>query len=242
VLYGGSGGLKTGGATQIWDRERGGVPGADSRNETGDDSARIAVTFGDFNGDGRADLAYSLPLQNTVIVLRGRSSGLASTGVQVLQRGSGGLLGTAPRNQDVFGSAVAAGDFNADGDDELVVGSSDGSVSIVPGTHANGLTGTGDLLWDQATSGIPGAKEVGTEFGARLATGSYGGATGEDLLVSDPVAGTSRGSLTEFFGGRTRNVGLVKTGATVITESTPGVPGTAEIYDSFGGLQRTGGQ
>lgn len=242
VLYGGSGGLESGRATQIWDRERGGVPGTDSRSGTHDDSARVAVTFGDFDGDGRADLAYSLPLQNTVIVLRGRSAGLGSAGVQVLQRGTGGLLGTAPKQQDVFGSALAAGDFNADGDDELVVGSSDASISVVPGTHASGLTGTGDLLWDQATSGIPGAKEALSGFGARLTTGSYGRGSGEDLLVADPSYRVSTGSVTELFGGRTRNVGLVKTNATVITESTPGVPGAAVEYDEFGGLQRTGGQ
>lgn len=241
VLYGGSGGLGSGRATQVWDRERGGVPGTDSRAASGDDSARIAVTFGDFDGDGRADLAFALPRQNTVIVVRGASTGLAAKGVQVIQRGRGGLLGSAPTQNDVFGSALAAGDFNGDGDTELVVGSADGSISVVPGTHAGGLTGTGDLLWNQATAGIPGAKESGTEFGVRLSVGWYGRGLGQDLLVADPSAGDGKGSATELFGSRTRNVGLVKAHATVITESTPGVPGTWETYDYFGGLQRTGG-
>jgi hypothetical protein len=128
---------------------------------------------------------------------------------------------------DDVGAALAAGDLNGDGDDELAVGWRSGRLSVLAGTHAAGLTTVHDLLWSQATPGIPGPAERGTRFGAHLAAGWYGHGRGQDLLVSDPAARGGAGSVTVLFGSTTRNVGLRAVGAQVLHGAAPG--------DGFGG-------
>lgn len=242
VLYGASGGLGTGASTVAWDRESAGVPGSDATDMAtwpGGVPEPVSVAFGDFDGDGRADLAYGLDLVNTVVVLPGSATGVTSSRSEALTYGTGGLLGTATDVNGRFGSQLATGDFNGDGDDELVVGAyRAGHVSVIPGSPS-GLTTAGDLLWAEDTPGIPGARRPDRAFGATLSTGWFGRGPGMDLLVGDPAAavgsgGGGSGSVTELFGSTTRNVGLVKAGARLITESTAGVPGPAVPSDHFG--------
>jgi hypothetical protein len=225
VLYGGSHPFTT---TQEWDLESPGVPGTDVTGRDLD----LTATFGDFDGDGHDDLAFASSGTSRVTVLYGTPTGLRTAGVQQWHDGRDGVLG--PYDGSGYGVSLIAGDFNGDNDDELVVGVADGSISILAGTHANGLTAVGDLRWSQATDGVPGAKEQGTQFGRYLAVGNIGHGGEQDLLVGDPAAGKDAGSVTEFFGGATRNVGLVKTGSKAITEGTPGIPGDPIAGDEFG--------
>lgn len=230
VLYGGAHGLGSGRSSQLWDRERGGVPGTDLDDETGQP---VAVTFGDFDGDGHDELAIGLPHQRTVVVLTGATSGLTGSGARTFSPGRAGMLGAG--GTDAFGTALAAGDFNGDGDDELAIGWRSGRLSVLAGTHASGLTTVHDLLWSQSTAGVPGVREAGSRFGAHLAVGWYGHGRGQDLLVSDPAARSGAGSVTALFGSTARNVGLTSRFARVIDESTPGVPGVRQPGDAFGG-------
>lgn len=226
VLYGGSHPFTI---TQEWDLESAGVPGTDVTGRDLD----LTATFGDFDGDGHDDLAFASSGTSRVTVLYGAPAGLSTAGVQQWHDGRDGVLG--PYNASGYGVSLIAGDFNGDNDDELVVGVADGSVSILAGTHANGLTALGDLRWSQATDGVPGARERSSQFGRYLAVGNVGHDGEQDLLVGDPTAGTGdTGSVTEFFGGATRNVGLVKTGSQVITEATAGIPGNPVAGDEFG--------
>jgi len=79
----------------------------------------------------------------------------------------------AAKFEDRFGSALAAGDFNNDGADDLAVGArrenlslveEAGAVNVLYGT-AGGLTGTGSQLFTQDTPGVP---EPGDRFGWTL--------------------------------------------------------------------------
>jgi hypothetical protein len=232
VIYGAKSGLGTGRHTQVWDRESPGIPGKDQPHEDG----VATVAFGDFNGDGMADLVIGEPSVGKAIVIYGTKHGLTGTHSQILSPGSN-LKGASGVD---FGAVLATGDFNGDGADELVVGWADGygKVSVIAGSHRHGLTTKGNLLWDPQTPGIPGnapAPYKGSKFGQDLQIGFYGYGRGEDLLVSNPTGDHGAGTVTELFGSTTSTIGLTTKHAKQITESTRGVPGTAQPHDWFGG-------
>lgn len=167
----------------------------------------------------------------------GSSEGLTSTFAQRWLPGQNGLQ---TQHDMVFGLSLAAGDFNGDGDDELVVGSATfhhagpGSIAVIPGTHRSGLTGSGDLLWNRGTAGIPGTPGSQAAWGcSTLAIGSFGHGRGEDLVVGDYAWSHYRGTMTVLYGSTTRNVGLRMTHAQEFNESTKGVPGAARANDQF---------
>jgi hypothetical protein len=106
------------------------------------------ISKADFNGDGFADLAVGIPLQDTpasvadsgaVIVIYGSSVGLTTTtagipAAQFWSQNAPGVPGTSEAG-DLFGSALAGGDFNGDGFSDLAIG--------VPGEDYEGtITGT----------------------------------------------------------------------------------------------------
>ncbi|WP_214103011.1 FG-GAP and VCBS repeat-containing protein [Acrocarpospora catenulata] len=144
-----------------------------------------ALAAGDFNGDGRADLAIGVPgeglSQNarameygegTVHVIYGSPDGLKTSTTEGWSQNS---LEGIPRIYDRFGAALAAGDLNGDGDDELVVGvPGENAVQVLPGTKSGGLTKNHNLL-------IPGPP--GSEFGAALTI------VGGNLIVGGPMLG-----------------------------------------------------
>jgi hypothetical protein len=91
-----------------------------------------AVTAGDFNNDGFADTANGAPYggpeeEGRVVIYHGTSSNLQ----YVMD-----LLG--PMSNDRFGFALASGDVNGNGYDDLIVGA--------PGYQADGLSNSGAVL------------------------------------------------------------------------------------------------
>ena len=90
------------------------------------------------------------------------------------------MEGIAEAN-DEFGSALAAGDFNADGFTDLVIGvpgedasaTGDGRVGVIYGS-AGGLsaTATPDQFWGQDTPNVEDAAEASDYFGGALAAAS----------------------------------------------------------------------
>jgi hypothetical protein len=240
VVFGAAAGLGRGQSGRLLDEETHGVPGSDPADGS---STEVSVILGDFNGDGRDDLAWGLPDVNRVSMVPGSAGGVAATGALTFTYGRGGMAGSPTTRPDTFGTALAAADFNGDGDDELVAGSAAGHVSVIPGTHAHGLTSSGDLLLSPNTPGVPGALGDGSEWGRVLQVGYYGHGLGADLLVSDQawsyrVGNTlvaDAGDVTELFGSKTRNAGITTKSATRIDEATHGVPGVRTAGDAFGG-------
>ena len=91
-----------------------------------------AAAWGDFNGDGQADLALGARRSGRVYVIAGPITGDIdlSDGSVVMYRGEGDA-----------GFSIAAGDVDGDGTDELLVGA--------PGiTSEAGFVGAAYLLWD----------------------------------------------------------------------------------------------
>jgi hypothetical protein len=170
------------------------------------------IATGDFNADGYLDLAISVVGENLglvpdaglVHVLYGGTSGLDAATVQTLSQGVGGLLERAEPN-DKFGSALASGDFDADGADDLAIGvpgeklsvASQGAVQIVYGQAGAGL-GTRDALLYQGQ--FPNTDQAGNAdyFGRALEVGDFNGDGVDDLAAAAPfddIQGVSNAGL-----------------------------------------------
>ena len=163
-----------------------------------DDQFAAAMAWGDFNNDGFDDLAIGAHGDNVdgvsragvVNVLYGSASGLVSTSDQLWHQNIGGIANAAAAN-DHFGYALAAGDFDGDGFDDLAVGVpgeraagalAAGAVHIIYGS-ASGLSSAGDRFFTQDSSGISDAPQAGDQFGYVLAAGNFYGDEFTDLAV-----------------------------------------------------------
>ncbi len=161
-------------------------------------------------------------------------------------------------------TALAAGDFDGDGLDDLALGEcreiadeniddpcgpeelfEGGAIRIHYGdTHAYGF-GSRHQTLNQDTPGVHGAAENGDRFGAALAVADVNGDGRDDLLVGAPgeAIGTrsGAGATTLLFG---RADGLLnsagKASSVPFNQGTPGVPGAAEAGDAFGTAVVTG--
>ena len=110
---------------ELWHQGKVGVTGAMTDNER----FGAALTTGDFNGDGFADLAIGVPGEKvgTIIgaggvnVLYATRQGLTANLDQLWTQNSAAVAGTAATD-DHFGAAVATGDFNGDGFADLAIG------------------------------------------------------------------------------------------------------------------------
>jgi hypothetical protein len=250
VLYSAAGGLTATG-NQLWSQASPGVAGtAETQDFLG-----IALAAGDFNGDGRADLAAGAPGETLAVVaeaagavnvLYGSASGLTAAGNQVWSQDSPGVANlTQPR--DLFGSSLAAGDVNADGRAELAVGvpgetvdeppsfiAEPGVVHVLVGSPG-GLTGTGSQLWSQDSPGIADQAEDGDRLGTALAIGDFNGDGPADLAMGAPGENLNSG-----FGSGVVHVlpgsaaGLTATGSQLWSQDSPGVAGAPEFLDFFG--------
>lgn len=146
----------------------------------------------DFNGDGNDDLAVGVPDEDIGYPLSISDAGA----VQVLYGSPVGLSATYQiddqfwtqnstdiENQvesgDVFGQALAIGDFNADGKDDLSVGvpyedldsiGNTGGVEVIYGS-SNGLSATlvhADQFWTQDSTDIDDSAEAEDHFAVSL--------------------------------------------------------------------------
>jgi hypothetical protein len=175
-------------------------------------SAEQTLATGDFNNDGKADLAIGVPSEDlggtstncgAVHVLYGRGVGLSAENDDFWHQNKPGILET-PEALDRFGKALAVGDFNNDGFDDLAIGvdedSGVGAVQVLYGAN-NGLVVLNNQIWSPATTnGDAGADG----FGDSLAAGDFNDDGFDDLAIGEPrddVFGiVDAGSFTLIYG------------------------------------------
>ncbi|MCP4606428.1 MAG: hypothetical protein GY847_38965 [Proteobacteria bacterium] len=202
IIYGSTSKLTVSGA-QIFAQSTSGLAGWP---EVGDEFGAVLAT-GDFDGDDYDDLVVGVPSEaigsrtaaGMVNVIYGSVNGLSGTGSQGFHQNSANIAG-ASESYDEFGAAIATGDFNGDGYDDLAVGvpgediSTDegskeeaGLINVIFGS-VNGLTSAGNACMF-LTEGAPWYQhffEGGERFGHAIATSDINQDGYVDLAIGAP--------------------------------------------------------
>ena len=222
-------------------------PGIVDRSEA-EDYLGDDLVIGDFDADGFGDLAAGASREDVadcgpyclgpgaVLVIYGSADGLVAERSELWHEDAPGVPG-AGQDGGYFGWRLAAGDFDGDGADELVVGSpikgkgayGAGQVLVLRGVPGTGLTADGASSWSQATPGVPGVRRARHWFGSAVAVADYGKSGRADLAIGVP--GDGHGRVIILFG---RSTGLSAKGAQSWSPATPGVKGSAHRSDAFG--------
>ncbi len=218
--------------------------------------ARTKADTSDFNGDGFADLAIAAPGETVggvaraglISVLYSSKDGPVVSSGDSWDRASEGIEG-GPHVDASLGLALASGDFDDDGFDDLAVGAPGdtagamreaGTVTIIGGSE-HGLGGSHDRLLSQNTPGIDGDPEPGDHFGAALAAGDFDGDGYDDLAIGAPNEKIDdkpdAGTVTLLLGS---DSGLRPDHARVLMQGTDGLFGTVESDDRFGNALASG--
>jgi serine protease len=200
------------------------------------------VEFGELTGDGFLDLVIggSVAIGGTVDVMPGSGAGIGTVRGVVLSQGTGGVPGTESPS-DLFGGAMALGDLDLDGIDELYVGApgkSDrgfdeaGRIFVI-GFDAS-LAVTNAALYGQSTPGLSGAPEPFDGLGRGLAVEDLGGDGYPDLLVGasgESVGGDLGAGMFVLLPGSASGIDLTRDRA--LHQGSRGIGGSPEPADGF---------
>jgi len=260
VIYGSASGLSaTVLADQFWTQDSPNVEGTSETN----DYFGLALAAGNFDGDGRSDLAVGVPYEDAAVgatndggvsVIYGAAGGLSATATpdQFWTQDSPNIEDTAEDN-DEFGRALAVGDFGGSNIADLAIGvpyedlgasGNPGAVSVIYGSPGGlSATATPDQFWTQDSPNVEGTAEPGDQFGFSLAVANFGGSWPHaDLAIGVPydnVGATSAGAVSVIYGS-SAGLSATATPDQLWTQDSPDVEGTAGAYDGFGSALTTG--
>lgn len=190
---------------------------------------------GDFNRDGYADVALTY-------------RDASGAGKVTWFRGSKSLGLTKVSTLTVKGGrAIAAGDVNGNGHDDIVIGrpyasesggNAGGQVTMVPGS-STGFTTTGMTTIHQATANVEGASETSDGFGSSVSVGDVNADGYADVLTGAPNEDITRAEENRSNAGsvwllKGTASGLTGTGSLALSQDAPDIAGSTETDDKFG--------
>ena len=164
------------------------------------------LAAGDFDGDGFAELAVGVPDEDR------ENPAIGTIGVVIVLDFDGDahqiwtqndLNPESEEQNDAFGSALAAADFDADGVDDLAVSApledlgplaGAGLLHVLYGESGDGLTNERDQIWIQTID----PSDMFDQFGYSLVAGHFSGHSGADLAIGVPLE--TIGAFTETGG------------------------------------------
>ncbi|MFJ2213102.1 FG-GAP and VCBS repeat-containing protein [Streptomyces sp. NPDC101062] len=181
--------------------------------------------LGDLNKDGHQDLVTGHPEDNKIYVAYGGPHGIGATPKARSYTQAGTGVPGLDEEGDRFGSALAIGDTDRDGYDDVIIGASyetgadpatttaSGAITVLRGS-ASGITTTGAKSFTQNSKGVPSTSENNDHFGSAVAVldtdrdGNpevYVGGNGEDgykgrvwTLPTDASTGVTGTGATSF--------------------------------------------
>lgn len=216
-------------------------------------AAAAPTARGDFDGDGRSDIAIGAPADSVqgqqgagaVNVLYGSNGGLSSRDQQFTKAPP--RIAGVPQPGARFGAALAAGDIDGDGYVDLSIGSpgedagglreqpASGAVTVIYGSSGGLRVRPGASSFSQNSVGVAGGAEARDEFGAALAIADFDGDGHGDLAIGAPGEGISgragAGAVNVLYG---RSDGLSPAGDQLWHADDRGIKGIAAANDLFG--------
>jgi hypothetical protein len=245
VIYGSASKLRKN-KDQYWNQDSTGINDA----AEADDNFGLDLAAGDFNNDGRDDLAIAVPFEDldagfdagAVAVLYGHSTGLRYNADQVWHQDVAGIADVA-EGDDRFGNAIVAGDFDGDGFDDLAIGVEKEDIDIKDDAGAfhiifggsSRLSASGDEFWNQDSPGLLKTNENFDNVGRALACGDYDDDGFADLAVAIPSEDTGgvidSGAVMVIYG---KSSGLSTGGEQLWHQNSDGVPDSCQTEDFFG--------
>ncbi|MCB9762487.1 MAG: FG-GAP repeat protein [Alphaproteobacteria bacterium] len=215
-----------------------------------------ALATGDINGDGFGDLLVSAPDEDLgsvnncgqVHLFFGSASGIVTTGNEVWNQDSTGVSNTAEAS-DHFGLALATGDFDGDGRDDVVIGVPDedlgsstntGLVHAIRGT-ASGLSTVDQQVLKQSNLSAGGTNVPFAFFGETLAVGDFDDDGYDDIAIGAPFfddgSASSAGAVYIVYGSST---GPDINDSQLFTQDDSFILETSESGDQFGAALAVG--
>jgi len=212
----------------------------------------VALIAGDFGHDASDDddLVVGVPGDSLSIDNAGavfafsRASGGTWSLVATIRQGYGGYIGVSEAG-DHFGAALAVGDFNHNGLDDLAIGipgettsgEADSGVAYIVYQGLGGLSSTGAEGFYRGFNGLTGVPHAGEQLGFALAAGDFDGDGATDLAVGIPgatCAGQASAGSVMILHGTNDIGGLVGTPEQYWSQAMAGVSGQCDADDRFG--------